>query len=208
MGLAGQVPYLASFLFFLRGSTDLGSQSRPSLFSTDSLRGAYFTWDACFVFRTRGQGRGNNVDSGGTGSRRPLASYLSTREFWTQWSRAGVLELAAMLGVPVEKVPRTTNHLESHNNHLKGDYFADHSHGGKLPRLDVWVIVLITQVLADFFFRRANSHALAGHWDFLRTIPQARSGSPSVPAPTPPLLALLQPAWPASIPPVGADLHL
>ncbi|TBU22414.1 hypothetical protein BD311DRAFT_743004 [Dichomitus squalens] len=85
-----------------------------------------------------------------------LSSFLATEEYWKQWSRAGVLDAAATLGVTPEEVPRTTNHLESHNNHLKGDYFADHTHGGRLPRLDIWIIVLVTAVIPDFFFRREN----------------------------------------------------
>ncbi|EJF55564.1 hypothetical protein DICSQDRAFT_73485, partial [Dichomitus squalens LYAD-421 SS1] len=80
-----------------------------------------------------------------------LSSFLATEEYWKQWSRAGVLDAAATLGVTPEEVPRTTNHLESHNNHLKGDYFADHTHGGRLPRLDIWIIVLVTAVIPDFF---------------------------------------------------------
>lgn len=135
-----------------------------------------------------------------------LSSYLSSRAFWMQWSRAGIIAVAELLGIPVEKVPRTTNHLESHNNHLKGDYFADHCHGGRLPRIDEWIIILVTQVIPDFFFRRENTRALEEHRAYLRTVPQhANSRSSVLGSPPPPHL---RPASLAAIPPCAQDLQL
>ncbi|KAG0692955.1 hypothetical protein DFH29DRAFT_985619 [Suillus ampliporus] len=42
--------------------------------------------------------------------------YLKTRSFWTLWSPGGVLLAAERMGVPLEKVAKTTNHLESFNH--------------------------------------------------------------------------------------------
>ncbi|KAI1782115.1 hypothetical protein LXA43DRAFT_1150445 [Ganoderma leucocontextum] len=140
-----------------------------------------------------------------------LSSFLATEDYWKQWSRAGVLEAAAILGIAPEEVPRTTNHLESHNNHLKGDYFADHTHGGRLPRLDVWVIILVTCVIPNFFFRRQNMRTLEAQCAFLRIAPHARSGNPAAGATTSVpqrLPAALQPAPSDALPAAASGLSL
>ncbi|KAJ6471152.1 hypothetical protein C8R47DRAFT_1297986, partial [Mycena vitilis] len=80
-----------------------------------------------------------------------LQSYLKHRDFWRSWSLAGAEEAARRLGVPVSQIPRTTNHLESFNGRIKGTYFAPHIHSGKLPRIDLWILLLITAVLPTFF---------------------------------------------------------
>ncbi|GBE81749.1 hypothetical protein SCP_0401210 [Sparassis crispa] len=102
-----------------------------------------------------------------------LSSYLVTQEYWLQWSHAGAIKAAEILGVRPEDVPRMTNHLESHNNHLKGDYFQDHKHGGRLSCIDVWIFILIMQVIPDFFAHRNNMDQLCNHYDYLRTAPKA-----------------------------------
>ncbi|KAI0747612.1 hypothetical protein C8Q80DRAFT_1104039, partial [Daedaleopsis nitida] len=91
------------------------------------------------------------LGSGGLKFLQYLSSYLASRDLWLQWSRAGVIQAAETLGIPEKSVPRTTNHLESHNGHIKNDYFAQHQHGGQLPRADVWIIALVTEVIPDFF---------------------------------------------------------
>ncbi|KAJ7136679.1 hypothetical protein C8R44DRAFT_608573, partial [Mycena epipterygia] len=80
-----------------------------------------------------------------------LQSYLRLRSFWESWSLAGAHEAAKRMGIPVSKVARTTNHLESFNGRLKGKYFAHHMRSGRLPRVDHWVLILITEALPTFF---------------------------------------------------------
>ncbi|KAK6974774.1 hypothetical protein R3P38DRAFT_3239002 [Favolaschia claudopus] len=69
-----------------------------------------------------------------------LHSYLKVRDFWLAWSVAGAKEAAARLGVPLSDIARTNNHLESFNGRIKGKFFAPHMRGGRLPRLDYWVL--------------------------------------------------------------------
>ncbi|KAM6494944.1 hypothetical protein JOM56_009567, partial [Amanita muscaria] len=78
-------------------------------------------------------------------------SYLALQGFWMSWSRAGVIEAAKILQTTVDKVPRTTNHLESFNGRIKHKYFASYQHSGRLPRLDMWVLLIGTRVTTDFF---------------------------------------------------------
>ncbi|KAJ7432705.1 hypothetical protein B0H11DRAFT_2378902 [Mycena galericulata] len=80
-----------------------------------------------------------------------LQSYLRLRSFWESWSLAGAIEAGKRMGIPVAKVARTTNHLESYNGRLKGKFFAHHMRSGRLPRVDYWVLVLITEALPTFF---------------------------------------------------------
>ncbi|KAL6301760.1 hypothetical protein BKA93DRAFT_827925 [Sparassis latifolia] len=108
-----------------------------------------------------------------------LSSYLVTQEYWLQWSHAGAIKAAEILGVRPEDVPRMTNHLESHNNHLKGDYFQDHKHGGWLSCIDVWIFILIMQVIPDFFAHCNNMDQLRNHYDYLRTAPKAHLAYPA-----------------------------
>ncbi|KAJ7438106.1 hypothetical protein B0H11DRAFT_1612261, partial [Mycena galericulata] len=80
-----------------------------------------------------------------------LQSYLKMREFWMSWSVAGAQAAAARLGVPVSEIARTTNHLESFNGRIKNKFFAHHMCAGRLPRLDYWVLIFITEALPNFF---------------------------------------------------------
>ncbi|KAI0739230.1 hypothetical protein C8Q80DRAFT_1275377 [Daedaleopsis nitida] len=111
-----------------------------------------------------------------------LSSYVFNKKFWIQWSRAGVIKASEILGVSEKTVPRTNNHLESHNNLLKGDCFVAHQHGGQLPRVDVWILVLITEVIPDIFFWRANQQVLQAQRAYLRT---ACGSRPELSVPTP-----------------------
>jgi hypothetical protein len=67
------------------------------------------------------------------------------------WSKAGVIEAAHHLGVPVGKVPQTTNHLKSWNGHLKKKWYMAYHHSGQLPHIDTWVLIMITNVMPEFF---------------------------------------------------------
>ncbi|KAI0753280.1 hypothetical protein C8Q80DRAFT_1342533 [Daedaleopsis nitida] len=123
------------------------------------------------------------LGSGGLKFLQYLSSYLASRDLWLQWSHAGVIQAAETLGIPEKSVPRTTNHLESHNGHIKNDYFAQHQHGGQLPRADVWIIALVTEVIPDFFFRRHNTLCLQEHRAWLRSAPSTRQATvPSDPS--------------------------
>ncbi|KAF7332853.1 hypothetical protein MVEN_02390300 [Mycena venus] len=128
-----------------------------------------------------------------------LQSYLKVREFWLSWSVAGVHEAASRLGVPISEIARTNNHLESFNGRIKGKFFAHHMRGGRLPRLDYWVLIYITEALPNFFAEWAEKRALATYYSRMRhaapTCPPAHNfpliilppTNPAVPKPPPAL---------------------
>jgi hypothetical protein len=57
------------------------------------------------------------------------------------------------MGVPLEKVAKTTTHLESFNHRIKHKYFALYYHSGRLPCIDAWVYTLVIKVLPAFFIQ-------------------------------------------------------
>ncbi|KAJ7483905.1 hypothetical protein B0H11DRAFT_1722928, partial [Mycena galericulata] len=100
-----------------------------------------------------------------------LQSYLRVRAFWESWSLAGAVEAAKRMGVPVSKVARTTNHLESFNGRLKGKYFKHHQHSGRLPRVDHWVLIYITEALPAFFAEWTERRERAKYYSSMRHAP-------------------------------------
>lgn len=83
-----------------------------------------------------------------------LQDYLKDRAFWCTWSAASAVEAATRLNIPINTVPRTTNHLESFNGRLKNRYFQPYLRSGRLPRLDVYVMTLIKDVIPRILAER------------------------------------------------------
>ncbi|KAF9017502.1 hypothetical protein BDZ89DRAFT_961037 [Hymenopellis radicata] len=77
--------------------------------------------------------------------------YVKSYADWLPWSPAGPIKAAEILGVAPSDVPRTNNPLESFNGHIKGTYFLPYLHSGRLPRVDVWILLIITKVMPTFF---------------------------------------------------------
>ena len=98
-------------------------------------------------------------------------SYLALQGFWKSWSRAGIVEAARILQTAVDKVPRTTNHLESFNGRIKLKYFAAYQHSGRLPRLDMWVLLIGTRVTADFFAEYDERRRTEDYYQMMRFAP-------------------------------------
>ena len=106
-----------------------------------------------------------------------LNSYLHVPSLWFAWSMGGIIEAARRLKVPVHDIPRTNNHLESFNGHIKLKYFEMYTHGGCLPCIDLWVLLIITKVIPDFFQERADRQAQQAYYvNMQQALPQA-SGS-------------------------------
>ena len=98
-------------------------------------------------------------------------SYLALQGFWKSWSRAGIVEVAGILQTAVDKVPHTTNHLESFNGRIKLKYFAAYQHSGRLPRLDMWVLLIGTRVTADFFAEYDECRRTEDYYQMMRFAP-------------------------------------
>ncbi|KAF6743783.1 hypothetical protein DFP72DRAFT_827164 [Ephemerocybe angulata] len=80
-----------------------------------------------------------------------LYTYLKLEDYHRSWSSAGIELAAERMNIPKDQVARTTNHLESFNGRLKNKFFRGYEHSGRLPRIDLWVLVLVTRVLPQFF---------------------------------------------------------
>ncbi|KAF9552532.1 hypothetical protein CPC08DRAFT_646787 [Agrocybe pediades] len=100
-----------------------------------------------------------------------LRSYVENEAYWLSWSPRGAIEASKRLGVPLKSVARTTNPLESFNGRIKGRYFRPYQHSGRLPRIDVWVLLLVTDVIPDFFKEREEKAALGKFYANKRRLP-------------------------------------
>ncbi|KAJ3855966.1 hypothetical protein EV368DRAFT_79123 [Lentinula lateritia] len=83
-----------------------------------------------------------------------LQNYWMTRPLWESWSECGRITAAARIGVAVEGIIPTTNHLESFNAVLKRKYVQRYLRSGHRLRFDILILLLITQILPQIFQRR------------------------------------------------------
>jgi hypothetical protein len=100
--------------------------------------------------------------------------------FWQSWSPAGAVLASQHLGIPISQIARTNNHLESFNGRIKGKYYKPYQHSGRLPHIDVWVLLVVTAVMPDFFKERHEKQALSEHYTALRHITAKPATSPSI----------------------------
>src|SRR5882762_7804660 len=103
--------------------------------------------------------------------------YLQDPAFWKTWSPASAAEAAEKLGIPTKKVACTTNHVKYFNGILKGPLFTPYTRSGRLPRLDAWVLLLLTQVLPLFFHEKQRKLALRDYRHEMRTLPSSKDQS-------------------------------
>lgn len=78
---------------------------------------------------------------------------------WASWSRKGRNDAAAVLGINIEGVLPTTNHLESFNGVLKRKHLGQWQRGGRKLRFDVLIHRLVLQILPFIYgqYRVLNS---------------------------------------------------
>jgi hypothetical protein len=131
-------------------------------------------------FRSLGTAHNSQINKkkskGGLAFLAYFKNYLAVRSFWMSWSKAGVIEAARRLGLPVSKIPRTTNHLESFNGRLKGKYYEAYHRSGRLPRIDTWVHVLLSNVMPDFFAEVDELESREDYYHAMRFAPPAVRG--------------------------------
>lgn len=103
-----------------------------------------------------------------------LEEYWLPQDLWRSWSLAGRLRAAAVLGVPVEGILPTTNHLESFNRVLKRGYIRQSERGGRRLRFDVFFHYLISSIIPAIFEAKRHEtqhrgwvHSRFGGHDFL-----------------------------------------
>lgn len=86
-----------------------------------------------------------------------LEEYWLSPDLWRSWSLAGRLRAAKVLGVPVEGVLPTTNHLESFNRVLKRGHIRQSEKGGRRLRFDVFFHYLISSIIPSIFDSRRHA---------------------------------------------------
>ncbi|KAF5309298.1 hypothetical protein D9611_015003 [Ephemerocybe angulata] len=74
-----------------------------------------------------------------------------SEELWKSWSEYGRIEASKRLGIAVEGVIPTTNHLESFNGLLKRKHLALWLHSGHRLRVDTLIALLVTKILPDVY---------------------------------------------------------
>lgn len=83
---------------------------------------------------------------------------------WRCWSQYGRNRASGILGIPVEGVLPTTNHLESFNAILKRNHLTRWLHSGHRLRFDSFIHILITRILPDIYSQR---RAMKAHRDWV-----------------------------------------
>lgn len=72
-------------------------------------------------------------------------------DLWESWSRKGRNDAATILGIEIDGVLPTTNHLESFNGVLKRKYIKQWQRSGRRLRFDVLIHRLIQSILPNIF---------------------------------------------------------
>jgi hypothetical protein len=121
-----------------------------------------------------------------------LSSYLHIHSMWLAWSKAGAIEALKCLEKHLDNIPRTNNHLESFNGRIKNKYFEGYTHAGRLPCLDLWVLIIITNVMPGFFQELRDRKAQRTYYAEMRQAPSCHPG-PREPTTPPNSTQLLSP---------------
>jgi SWIM zinc finger len=107
-------------------------------------------------------------------------TYLSKswmqEDLWRSWSAYGRNQAASRLGIPIEGVLPTTNHLESFNRVIKKKHLSYWQHSGYRLRFDVLIFHLIRHIL-PFVFAQVRQRDKATAWRATRFTGPAGGGT-------------------------------
>lgn len=82
-----------------------------------------------------------------------MRSQWMPRAMWEGWSRKGRIDAAKRMGIPVEGVLPTTNHLEAFNGSLKKNHLPQWQHSGARLRFDLLIFHLTCNILPRVYGR-------------------------------------------------------
>lgn len=82
------------------------------------------------------------------------------KAMWESWSRKGQIDGASRMGVTVDEVLPTTNHLESFNGSLKKSHLPEVQHSGARLRFDILIFHLTGNILPRVY---AHHRMLIGY---------------------------------------------
>jgi hypothetical protein len=88
-----------------------------------------------------------------------LNSTWMTPSLWQGWSQRGRIHASELLKIPIEGVIPTTNHLEAFNCVLKRKHVHRWQRAGKRLRFDLFIFLVITQILPGIFSQRNQQQA-------------------------------------------------
>ncbi|KAI0258025.1 hypothetical protein BC834DRAFT_837033, partial [Gloeopeniophorella convolvens] len=119
-----------------------------------------------------------------------LDSFWMRKDMWRSWSQSGRVEAAARMGIPIDGVLPTTNHLEAFNGVFKNKYLPQWQRSGYRLRFDVLILHLVRHILPHIFtlvrqrgeiaaWRRARFSVAAEGAPLLRSRAGAQSTSNS-----------------------------
>ncbi|KAJ3527538.1 hypothetical protein NM688_g8115 [Phlebia brevispora] len=97
------------------------------------------------------QSDGKKIAEGGLAYLAYLTKTWMPIEMWRSWSHRGREEAAQRLGIPIDGVIPTTNHLEALNRNLKHKYIPQWQHSGHRLRFDVLIYHLTTSILPHIY---------------------------------------------------------
>ncbi|KAH9954982.1 hypothetical protein BGW80DRAFT_1467332 [Lactifluus volemus] len=96
-----------------------------------------------------------------------LCNYWMKEELWQSWSLHGRIKAASRLGIPVEGVLPTTNHLEVLNRIIKKKYLPQWQRSGNWLRFDVLVFHLVQHIL-PYLYAQVRQRDNAAAWKAAR----------------------------------------
>ncbi|KAJ3966046.1 hypothetical protein EV361DRAFT_872715 [Lentinula raphanica] len=85
-----------------------------------------------------------------------ILEYWMPENMWQSWSSRGRHAASARIGIPVDDMIPTTNHLESFNSVLKRKFIGSWLRTGRRLRVDLLIYILIARILPDIFARRLS----------------------------------------------------
>jgi SWIM zinc finger len=107
-----------------------------------------------------------------------LCNYWMKEELWQSWSLHGRIKAASRLGIPVEGVLPTTNHLEVLNRIIKKKYLPQWQRSGNRLRFDVLVFHLVRHIL-PYLYAQVRQRDNAAAWKAARFATAAGGVTPS-----------------------------
>ncbi|KAJ3832256.1 hypothetical protein F5878DRAFT_505339, partial [Lentinula raphanica] len=85
-----------------------------------------------------------------------ILEYWMPENMWQSWSSRGRHAASARIGIPIDDMIPTTNHLESFNSVLKRKFIGSWLRTGRRLRVDLLIYILIARILPDIFARRLS----------------------------------------------------
>ncbi|KAK7030508.1 hypothetical protein VNI00_014107, partial [Paramarasmius palmivorus] len=95
----------------------------------------------------------SNTAQGGLAHIAYLNENWMSESMWRSWSDWSRIAASARIGIPVDSVLPTTNHLEAFNAVLKRKHLANWLHSGHRLRFDFLIFILISRILPSIYLQ-------------------------------------------------------